>query len=378
MSTTTKEDADIYALYRSLLSSGARGVLATVVRTTGSTYRRAGARMLVAEDGRSAGLISGGCLENDLRERSADVFEAGTPVLVTYDSTSEDDILWGLGLGCTGIAHVLLERVAGTETCATLEFIEECRRLRHGGAIATAYAGAGVEGTPGLHRRVLVREGGLPGNEAAGDALDAALTKGCARALQAKKSSHLSVPAPRGTAEAFVEYVSPPVPFYVFGAGPDAAPLVRLAKELGWHVTVVDWRPAYLSHASFLTADERVLAHPGELREAIAVPRGAVAVIMTHNFTSDVEIAGILLSSAASYIGLLGPRAKADLVLEKLAGEGVLPTDEDLARFHSPVGLDIGSETPEEIALAIAAEIQAIIHERPGSPLRLREGPIHA
>ena len=376
MTTASKEHAGIYSLYESLRSTGASGVLATIVRTSGSTYRRAGARMLVTDDGCSAGLISGGCLENDLRERSAQVFSAGKPLLVTYDSTSPGDILWGLGLGCTGIAHILLERVSGEGECRALEFIEECRRTRSAGAIAIPYVFEGLAGeSPGP--RAFLREGTPRRGTGADDPLAAELGRACAEALGAQKSSQLTVTLPEGKAEAFVEYVSPPVSLFVFGAGPDAVPLVRLAKELGWHVTIVDWRAAYLTAEAFPSADNRVLAHPGEAETTFTVPRGAAAVVMSHNFNNDAAIVRALLASAASYIGLLGPRAKSDLMMNRLAEEGFVPSEEEMAHFHSPVGLDIGAETPEEIALAIVAEIQATLHERPGTPLRRREGPIH-
>ena len=376
MSTAAKEHAGIFALYESLRASGNTGVLATIVRTSGSTYRRPGARMLVADDGRSAGLISGGCLENDIRERSAGVLSAGKPLLVTYDSTSPGDILWGLGLGCTGIAHVLLERVSAAEECRALEFIEECRRLRCPGAIASPYVfPEGTGGVPGP--RVFLREGRAARGGEADDPLLRQLEHGCASVLSSQKSMQLTVTLPEGIAEAFIEYVSPPVSLFVFGAGPDAVPLVRLAKELGWHVTVVDWRPAYLTQEAFPSADHRVLAHPGESHDAFTVPRGAAAVVMTHNFNNDAAIVRTLLASAASYVGLLGPRAKADLLMNRLSEEGIVPSEDETARFHCPVGLDIGAESPEEIALAIVAEIHAALHERPGTPLRRREGPIH-
>ena len=373
---STKEHADIFALYESLRATGGTGVLATVVRTSGSTYRRPGARMLVTGDGRSAGLISGGCLESDLRERSAEVLSTGKTVLVRYDSTSADDVLWGLGLGCTGIADVLLERVSGGEACSVLEFIQECRRSRSAGAIASPIVLNGITGEIG-GSRVFAREGVVPEHGTMDDALRGALTRACTAALVAQKSSQLKVTLPAGEAEAFIEYLPSPVSLFVFGAGPDAAPLVRMAKELGWRVTVLDWRTAYLTRESFPTADELVLARPEETGDAFSVPPGAAAVVMTHNFDNDVALVRSLLASRASYVGLLGPRAKADLLLGRLAGEGIIPTEDEITRFHSPVGLDIGAETPEEIALAILAEIQATLQERPGAPLRNREGPIH-
>ena len=371
-----KEHADIFALYESLRATGGAGVLATVVRTTGSTYRRPGARMLVTGDGRSAGLISGGCLESDLRERSADVIATGKTLLVRYDSTSPDDVLWGLGLGCNGIADVLLERVSGAEECSVLEFLQECRRTRSAGAIASPYVLTGITGEI-AGSRVFARGGITPKGGGTDDALRAALARACTGALSTQRSSQLRVTLPDGEAEAFIEYVTSPVSLFVFGAGPDAAPLVRLAKELGWHVTVVDWRPAYVTRESFPSADELVLARPEETRDAFAVPRGAAAVIMTHNFDNDVALVRSLLASGALYVGLLGPRAKGDLLLGRLAEEVIIPTEDEIAKFHAPVGLDIGAETPEEIALAIAAEILSAMRERPGTPLRHREGPIH-
>jgi len=371
---TTKEQAEIFALYESLRSSGGAGVLATVVRTSGSTYRRAGARMLVTEDGRSAGLISGGCLEADLRERSAAVFAAGKPLLVTYDSTSPDDILWGLGLGCTGVAHVLLEHVSGPGECRVIEFLEECRRSRCAGAIAVPYVLSG-NGPVLTEPRVFLREGDAPREDGSGHAGE--LRRACMSALEARKSSCIPLAFPGGKAEAYIEYVPPPVTLMIFGAGPDAGPLVRLAKELGWHVTVTDGRPAYLRREFLPLADELLLSHPAEASETPPIPRGAAVVIMTHNFNNDVAIAGRLFRSGAAFIGLLGPRAKADMLMARLEADGIVPTSEELARFHSPVGLDIGAETPEEIALAIVAEIQAALHDRAGGALRLRDGPIH-
>jgi xanthine dehydrogenase accessory factor len=243
--------------------------------------------MLVTGDGRSAGLISGGCLESDLRERSADVIATGKTHLVRYDSTSPDDVLWGLGLGCTGIADVLLERVSGTEECSVLEFIQECRRMRCAGAIASPYVLTGIEGEIAASR-VFAREGITPRGGGTDNALTGGLARACTGALSTQKSSQLRVTLPGGEAEAFIEYIPSPFSLFVFGAGPDAVPLVRMAKELGWHVTVVDWRPAYVTRESFPSADELVLARPEETRDAFAVSRGAAAVIMTHKDRKSV------------------------------------------------------------------------------------------
>ncbi|HUI10788.1 MAG TPA: XdhC family protein [Bacteroidota bacterium] len=363
------EHAALIDLYASIRGSGGSAVLATVVRTSGSTYRRSGARMLVASDGRSAGLISGGCLESDLRERSADVLAEGKPLLVTYDATAPGDILWGLGLGCPGIAQVLLERVAGEFASPALEFLTRIRKSRKAGAIATVYA----SGSGGALGSLSFLEEGEEASSPA-DPLGGRLAEACTAALGEERSSHLQVPLPGGRAEAFIEYVPPQIALTVFGAGPDAAPLVHLAGEMGWHVTLVDPRTAYLRRELFPSADELVLEHPGER----TLPPSDAFVVMTHNYENDVAaIRAIFRAGGNAYIGLLGPRTKAAMLMEKLALEGVVPAAGDTARLHAPVGLDIGAETPDEIALAIVAEIQAAIRDRPGTPLRARQGPIH-
>ena len=362
------EHAALIDLYASLRRDGGTGVLATVVRTSGSTYRRSGARMLVAADGRSAGLISGGCLESDLRERSAGVCARGRPLLVTYDATAPGDILWGLGLGCPGIAHVLLERVGPEHPSGALEFLSHLRSARTEGSIGTVYSIPGGD-PPGS---LLFLDAGGPARAPEG-ALAHGLREACVAALREKKSTHAQIPVPGGSAEAFIEYIPPRVALTLFGAGPDAVPLVRIAHGLGWHVTVVDPRAAYLTHELFPAADELLLAHPGEG----PLPRADAFVIMTHNYENDcAALRALLAAGGSAYIGLLGPRSKADMILAKLAAEGLAPGD--TARLHAPVGLDIGAETPEEIALAVIAEIHAALRGRPGTPLRAREGPIHA
>jgi len=362
------EYAALIDLYCSVRASAGTAVLATVVRTSGSTYRRAGARMLVTADGRSAGLISGGCLESDLRERSGTVFAHGTPLLVTYDATTPGDILWGLGLGCPGIAHVLLERVSAEHPSPALEFLRRLRASRSAGAMATVYS---VPGGAPPGSLLFMEEGAAA--QSPESRLQERLSEACAGAIHERKSAHVHVPVPGGTAEAYIEYVAPQVALAVFGAGPDAVPLVRLAHELGWHVTIVDPRSAYLSKEFFPTADTLLLAHPGES----ALPPADAFVVMTHNYENDcAAVRSLLIAGGSAYIGLLGPRSKAEMLLGKLAAEGVATGDP--ARLHAPVGLDIGAETPEEIALAVVAEIQSSLRGRPGTPLRTREGPIHA
>ncbi|HEX2061167.1 MAG TPA: XdhC family protein [Thermoanaerobaculia bacterium] len=262
-----------------------RGVVVTVVRTHGSTYRRAGARAVIAENGQAFGAISGGCLERDLAERIRPWLADMQPRVVTYDSTREGDLVFGLGLGCRGVLDLLVEPFDAAHPPRILAFRWNGREP--------------VEWTTTL---------------------------------------------PDG--ETMLELIRPQKAIVIFGGGLDVEPLVRLARQTGWRADVVTTRD------------------PVDVREYDA------AVVMTHNFLRDAEILPMLLASPVPYIGLLGPKSRG----EELLAHAQLPRD---ARIHSPIGLDLGSETPEEIALSIVAEIQAVLNRRSARPLRELDAPIH-
>jgi xanthine dehydrogenase accessory factor len=171
---------------------------------------------------------------------------------------------------------------------------------------------------------------------------------------------------------AFVEVLDPPLRLVVCGAGHDAIPLVRAASVLGWNVTVVDDRPAFLTQARFPEA-----RGPADAAKAAGVDERAYSVVMTHNFLKDKEYVRSLLGSPAAYIGMLGPGARTERLLMELRDEGVELTEIDRKRIHGPAGLDLGGEGPEEIAQAILAEIVAVKRRRAGGFLRDRPGPIH-
>ncbi len=368
-----RELREILAAWERTRSAGGRAVLATIVDASGSTYRRPGARMLIPERGDPVGLLSGGCLEGDLAERAAAVPASGKPRCVVYDMTSQDDLVWGLGLGCAGKLHVLLEPLPGPAE-AYLAFLARCHAERAQGAVATLIESA----DPGRvgRRRTLDAAGGTAGSLGA-----AALDESCADLLAAARDRGITrLHAPGGIAagvRVLIEGVVPPPALVVFGAGPDAVPVVRLAGELGWHVTVVDHRAAFAVAARFPEAAAVVCCDPAEVPRRVAFDAASAALVMTHKFLHDVELARVLLPSAARYVGFLGPRAHTEQLLLELRRQGLRPTPDQLARVHGPVGLDIGAETPEEIALSAIAEIRAALLGRRGGPLRDRVGPLH-
>ena len=345
--------------------------LATVVEVLGSAYRRPGARMLVTDDGQLTGAISGGCLEGDARQRARRAIFRGQPALVTYDTRDEDDPRHGLGPGCQGVVRILLEPLDFAAADNPVELLRGFAQHPEPAVLATVFATDATGLRAALGQRLLLSAAG----SMRGTALLAAPLAEAARAcLEVGKSQVLDIETDAGPVRALLEMLTPPLRLVVYGAGNDAQPLVHLAASLGWHIVVVDGRPNLATPARFPEAAEVRIVPVRELAVQVPDP-GAYHVLLSHNYAYDLAALQVLLPSPAPYIGLLGPRAKAVRLLDELE-LAVLETTEVLPqRLHSPIGLDLGSETPEEIALAIVAEIQARRHQRNGSPLRERVGP---
>ncbi|MEO7385815.1 MAG: XdhC family protein, partial [Gammaproteobacteria bacterium] len=292
--------------------------LATVVGTEGSTYTKAGHRILIADSGDYQGLVSGGCLEGDLAAHAREVIATGDARVVTYDLRGENDELFGLGVGCDGLLRILLQRLTPAED------YEPFAR------IATALRGD----TPGRCAIVLEGNGRLRTGTtlfSTGDRIDEA-------ALAATDVLYTPLwPLPR---------------LLVLGAGPDAAPVVMLADLLGWRVTVADHRPAYLERPAFLAADARVCAPPASLATAVTLGTFSAAIVMSHHLASDRSYLAALAGSAIPYIGLLGPPGRRNRLLREL-GDGATRLE---GRLHGPAGIDIGANSPESIALSILGE----------------------
>lgn len=239
---------------------------------------------------------------------------------------------------------------------------------------------AGGDGIPGVGARLLVSAGGNASGALVGTDLGALVLADARRVLASGVGESKTYAAPNGgTVDVFLEAILPPVPLIVFGAGHDAVPLARLAKEVGWNVTVVDTRAARPRPERFPGAGVVLACAPGEIAARVPLSARTVAIVMTHNYHDDRALVQTLLASPARYIGVLGPRRRTERILTELADEGVtVDPDEINERLHAPVGLDIGADNPAEIALAIVGEIQAALAGRPGGHLRDRQGPIHA
>lgn len=360
-----KELQDILAALGGLAARGEAAALATVVRVDGSSYRRPGARMLVTRAGRIAGSVSGGCLELDVVRQALGVIETGEAALLTYDTTDDSDVVFGVGLGCRGVISILVERL----TPEFAEFLAGPARDRRRGVLATAFRGEGV--TPGS--RLCLRDDGSAWGDLAGGALAERVREDAGEALRSGVSRVRSY----GAIEVFVEVIEPPVPLVIFGAGPDAAPLVRLGKGLGWHVTVVDERPARADAMRFPDADAVFACPPEAVAARVGVDVRTVAVLATHNYLEDLSLLEALLPSPVRYLGVLGPKRRTQQMLADLRTRGLEFAPDRLDCLHGPAGLDTGADTPEGIALAIIAEISAVLAGRGGGLLRERDAPIY-
>ncbi len=342
-------------------------VLATVVHVTGSAYRRPGARMLMLPDGTRVGSISGGCLEGDVSQKAWWLTEDGKPALRVYDTMSEEDIVWEFGLGCNGIIQVLIERLGSGQAGAAMEFLDRCRSERADAVVCTVIRSAAENG-PHAGDRLFISAGKTYGGTLASTPIEGALITYCERTALERKSRLTRLES----CEVFVEWVGQPVPLVIFGAGHDAVPLVNIAKQIGWHVTVADGRPAYAKASHFPGADRVVHIHPDDPLARLEIGPQTAVVLMTHNYPQDGKLLQRILPLAPRYLGILGPKARTERLFKELGA----PFGE--SSMHAPAGLDIGADTPESIALSIAAEIQAVISNREGAMLKHRDNPIHA
>ena len=340
-----KETAEVLSRLDELVRSGRRAALATVVRIEGSAYRRPGAKLLVEEGGAALGSVSGGCLEADVREVAQAVLATGKPTLRRYNTGGEEDVVWGLGLGCNGRVEVLVqpatdgpltalagrwrELLTGDAPFAMLTTVTEGEEL---GVVRLVAPGETVPALPPAGRAGV--------HELAGRAV-------------------------------FVEPFVPPPHLLVCGADDDAIPLVAYAADAGFRVTVADHRPALLEPARFPRAARLLLTRPEGTEAALPPAARTLAVVKAHSLAHDRAWVGRLLAAGVAYVGLLGPRERTRGILRDLGAEG----DE---RVFGPVGLDLGADGPWQVATSIVAELLAFGARREPRHLSLRDEAIHA
>jgi xanthine/CO dehydrogenase XdhC/CoxF family maturation factor len=349
---------ELCAFFAAARERGQRLVLATLVRTEGSTYRKAGAQVLLSTDGATSGLLSGGCLESDLHERAIRIIARDTPERAFFDTREDaDDPIFGLGAGCEGANDIWLQAATPENDYAPLPYLAACLETERAGGVCTVIGGEANRNELGRHAYAGV------GSE---DPLVLQLS-----ALTVDRPRIELIEHDNRMLEVFVAPVVIPPALLICGGGPDARPLAQFAATLGWRVTVYDHRPMFTNPADFPASARIILAAAGQLLERLEAARFDAAVVMSHHLPSDVDYLRNLSRSPPDFIGLLGPPARR-LRLFAEVGPSLQPL---LDRIHGPVGLDIGAKTPASIALSIVAEIHAALAGRPGAALTADRRP---
>jgi xanthine dehydrogenase accessory factor len=363
-------------------------VLASVVRTEGTTYRAVGARMIVRAGGATIGLLSSGCLEGEIIDRAARVRESGIAEIMTYDGRSEDELVWGFGTGCNGLVEILLERRTPESAGKLGALISSALDGAEPSVIATVVR-ASETGAPGVGARVLVGTEGIARDGDWGESavLEAVVADARGAQVSARRGMTLEYVLPQPgehspgetvTAQLSFELVMPAIDLVICGSGPDAIPVARLAGSLGWSATVVDPRPvALIAPERFAGARVVECAHSQSLREAVALTARTAAVVMSHKYERDLDYLDALVRSDVAYIGMLGPRARTERLLRDLESRGRAFPSSMLSRLFAPIGLELGGDGAEAIALSIIAEVSAVVHGRTGTHLRAGASAIH-
>lgn len=367
-----KELQQIIQAYEVCKSENLAMALATVVKVDGSAYRRPGARMLVTQDGALTGAISGGCLEGDALRKAQTVIFQGKSMLVTYDTTDEDDQKFGVGLGCNGIIHVLIEPIDLNDPKNSIELIKEALSDRQTSLLLTVFS---------IPRSKSEQIGTVflkKGNHEYGSAekLPPQLWLKLKHEIQSYEGGQSQIHTFEDLEgiSVFFELIKPATRVLLFGAGNDTIPVAKFAELLGFELVLIDGRKNLATQARFPQAKQIIQGSAEEVIEQIETDLNTVALLMTHNFEYEVVVLEKLLTCMIPYIGILGPKRKTEKLVQRLNSKGVQVSMENV---YAPIGLEIGAETSEEIALSIFAEIKAVLNQKQSNFLRDKQGPIH-
>ena len=348
-------------------------LVATVVCVNGSAYRHPGARMILTRFRWVAGSVSGGCLEGDISEKGWLRTKDGNPVLVTYDATTsidnDDDIRSAFGLGCDGTVEVLLERAGVAGRIDALEFASRCLKAHKRGAMTTVFASTDPAVRVGA-RLAIAASGEL---EEESDKLDPLLRDAIAAdmrgVIEMGHGTNRTYETAGGRVEVLIEAVLPPPRLFLCGTGHDAVPVAALARTMGWDVIVCASEAKYSTRERFSMVDEVLVGEPDKIAARIAESDRAVALVMNHNCDRDRESLRMLLDSKLRYVGVIGPRSRTQRLLRDIG------VDDEDPRVVGPAGLQIGAESPQELALAIISEMQAVLAGTPMADIRQRIAP---
>ncbi len=361
--------------YELLKEHGLECVLATVVHVEGSSYRRAGARMLIDEFGNITGAISGGCLEGDALRKALHALHQQKNKLVTYDTSDEDDAVIGAQLGCNGIIQVLFEPLDYKDELNPCELLKKVINQKNPLAIVVQFNLDKSKDQPGT--KLLISDSEFIGSNPEREIFEHIL--GQARlSLKNNKPQFAEYLIGEERQHIFIQNYQPPVKLILVGAGNDAQILAQQADLLGWDVVVTDGRPTHANKDRFTSSCQIIVSKPEQTLENIEIDTRSCFVLMSHNYKYDLAVLKLLLAEKTiPYIGILGPLKKYQRMLNDLEVEGFDLTTEDLKKIYAPVGLEIEAETPAEIGLSILAEIQSVLTGKTARSLREKSSPIH-
>lgn len=367
-----KEIKAIIKAFEEAEVKGEQTALATVVKVMGSSYRRPGARMLVTENGVLTGAISGGCLEGDALKKAQLVMLKKQSMLVTYDTTDEDDAKFGVGLGCNGIIHILIEPIDPAQEQHPIQLLKSCLEDRENKVLATIFD-LNHPRKPQVGTCWLKTKNRCTHSNVLPPGYDHVLKTLAGRVLEEKKSWI----TPLEQKQVFLELVQAPLQFVVVGAGNDAIPLTQMADVIGWETTLVDGRENHANHIRFPHLTSIKVLEPEKVVGALKLDERTAMILMTHNFNYEIQVLKDLLPINIPYVGILGPKKKLLKMLENLENSGEILSEEDKDKLYGPAGLNLGAEAPEEIALSIISEVKAVLAGEKGYSLREKSGPIH-
>jgi len=373
-----KEITEIIKSFEIANKQGLKTALATVVNVVGSSYRRAGARMLVTEDGMLTGAISGGCLEGDALKKALLAIYENKNKLVTYDTSDSDDAKFGVQLGCNGIVHILFEPINKGIENNPIALLKKIISERKEAVLTTFFSLEDKNFQIGT--KYLINKSEILENTqtAISSELEKNSKQDAISVLENKISISKDYKLEDKTISSFIEFVKPVISIVIFGAGNDVLPLVSLCNLLGWHATIIDGRRSHATKERFANAGNIFISDAENALENVTIDEQTFFIVMTHNYNYDIEILRQLSQIDCRYIGILGPKKKLHRMFDELSEKGTFIDESQKEKIFSPIGLDLGAETSEEIALSIVAEIQAFIANKNAQPLRLKEENIHS
>lgn len=366
-----KEINEILKAHSQAKAAGKKTALATVVKVEGSSYRQPGARMLVTEDGLLTGAISGGCLEGDALRKALLSIHQQQNKLITYNTSNEEDSEVGLQLGCNGIVHILFEYINDEVENNPIQLLQQLELERKDAVVATVFS----------LKRQAIQQGTILFYRENREPIYSSIStltilEDVKEALNAKTTLIKKLHDNQEN-EVLADYINPPVSLVIVGAGNDVQPLVKMTSLLGWEITIGEGRATHATKKRFSEAKHIFVVKPEQLLENIIIDEQTYFVLITHNYKYDLAVLKLLIKTNCNYIGILGPKTKLNRMLDDLNNEGIQLTDEKLNTIYGPIGLDLGAETSEEIALSIVAEIKAVMSGKQGTSLKYKTEKIH-